>query len=228
VKTIPAFIQILDKAGVNYGAPGEDESCCGYLSYLVGDMPTFDKAMQMHNERVEKYKAKELITTCAGCLKTFRDLYPHYGSKNHATVLHAVELMEKLIADGKLKFKEDSAPVKVAYHDPCDMGRHMGIYEPPRKEYCHTSRSDPRFSILRIFLMSHMEPKANLCKQYSCRRHRQRKQTLLHFHGLLAVSEEQTANQCSGQQVTLPAPGKLPQVRHYCMEGIPSQTLILS
>lgn len=132
VKTIPAFLKILDNAGVNYGAFGEDESCCGYLAYLVGDMPTFNKAMQMHAERVEKYKPKELITSCAGCLKTFRDLYPHYGNNNGVKVLHAVEVMEKLMSEGRLKFNEDSAPLKVAYHDPCDMGRHMGIYEPPR------------------------------------------------------------------------------------------------
>ncbi len=23
-------------------------------------------------------------------------------------------------------------PLKAVYHDPCDMGRHMGVYEPPR------------------------------------------------------------------------------------------------
>jgi glycolate oxidase subunit GlcD len=132
VKTIPAFMQILDKAGVNYGALGEEESCCGYLAYLVGDMPTFGKVMQMQSERMEKYQPRELITSCAGCLKTFRDLYPHYGNESGVKVLHAVELMEKLISEGKLKFKEEAAPVKVAYHDPCDMGRHMGIYEPPR------------------------------------------------------------------------------------------------
>ena len=40
--------------------------------------------------------------------------------------------LRKLINDGKLKFKLDAAPIKAIYHDPCDMGRHMGVYEPPR------------------------------------------------------------------------------------------------
>lgn len=132
VKTIPAFLKILDKAGVDYGALGEEESCCGYLAYLVGDKAAFKKAMAMYNERVSKYMPKELITTCAGCLKTLRDLYPAYGGGNGYEVIHAVELMEKLITGGKLMFKTDAKPLKVAYHDPCDMGRHMGVYEPPR------------------------------------------------------------------------------------------------
>ena len=132
VKIIPAVMHVLDKAGVNYGALGEEESCCGYLAYLVGDMPTFKSAIEKYGERTSKYKPKELITTCAGCLKTFRDLYPKYGGGNGITVLHAVELVEKLINEGKLQFKTDAPQLKVAYHDPCDMGRHMGVYEPPR------------------------------------------------------------------------------------------------
>lgn len=132
VKTIPAFMKILDKAGVNYGAMGEEESCCGYLAYLVGDTATFRKAADMYRERLSRYKPSHLITTCAGCLKTFRDLYSEYIGESGYQVVHAVELMETLIADGKLQFKDDAKPLKVAYHDPCDMGRHMGVYEPPR------------------------------------------------------------------------------------------------
>lgn len=132
VKTIPAVLKILDKAGVDYGALGDEESCCGYLAYLVGDKETFKKSMEMYGERLSTYKPKELITTCAGCLKTFRDLYPAYGGGDGYQVLHAVELMEKLIADGKLTFNQDAKPLKVVYHDPCDIGRHMGVYEPPR------------------------------------------------------------------------------------------------
>jgi len=132
VKIIPAFMEILDKAGINYGAMGEEETCCGYLAYLVGDMPTFNRAMEMYGERTSKYAPKSLITSCAGCLKTFRDLYSHYGGGNGYEVLHAVEFIEKLINEGRLKFKQEVQPLKAIYHDPCDMGRHMGVYEPPR------------------------------------------------------------------------------------------------
>ena len=66
VKIIPSIMQIPDKAGVNYGSLGQEESCCGYLAYLVGDMPTFNRAREMYTERMAKSSPKSLLPLVQG------------------------------------------------------------------------------------------------------------------------------------------------------------------
>jgi heterodisulfide reductase subunit D len=53
------------------------------------------------------------------------------GKETPKQVLHSVELLSQLVKSGKLKPKE--MKVKVTYHDPCHLGRHSKLYDPPRE-----------------------------------------------------------------------------------------------
>ncbi|MEW5723478.1 MAG: FAD-linked oxidase C-terminal domain-containing protein, partial [Thermodesulfobacteriota bacterium] len=133
LKIIPGMMRIAQAAGEDFTALGRDEVCCGYLAYLVGDMRAFRESRGQAIERIRRTGAKQVVATCAGCYKTLHDLYPKYGEDwQGIKVRHALEYIEELIKDGRLRFSDGDQPLKVAYHDPCDIGRHMQMYEPPR------------------------------------------------------------------------------------------------
>jgi len=126
---LPSMMKIMDQAGVSYTALGKDEQCCGYISYLVGT-DEFERVAERNRAAFLKVQPKQVVTTCAGCYKTFKEIYPKHLAFN-IPVIHAIEYINRLIEEGRLKLKVNT-PMKVAYHDPCDLGRHLNIFEPPR------------------------------------------------------------------------------------------------
>ncbi|HSB04262.1 MAG TPA: (Fe-S)-binding protein [Thermodesulfobacteriota bacterium] len=126
---VPSTMEILKQASVSFSAQGTEELCCGYLAYLVGS-EYFEEIVRQNIEKIEKQKPKFMITPCAGCTKAFRELYPTVSSFD-IPIYHTTEYLQKLIEEGRLRFKKPIGK-RVAYHDPCDLGRHLKVYEPPR------------------------------------------------------------------------------------------------
>jgi len=124
-------ITLLQQAGVDVGIEGKEEGCCGGRAYEIGQMAEFTKYAEHNVEAYNNSGASTVIVSCADGLSHLKLLYPKINIKMNFKVLHMVEYLKQLIEEGRLKFTRE-LPMKVTYHDPCHLGRHAGIYEPPR------------------------------------------------------------------------------------------------
>jgi Fe-S oxidoreductase len=127
-----SIVQVFREAGVDFGLLGDEEWCCGF-PLLSSGMKKEAKKLADHNiKEINKRKAKILITSCPSCYHTWKHEYPEISSeKIDFEIMHISQYLLKLIDDGKLKLKK--LDKKVAYHDPCDLGRNSEVYDEPRK-----------------------------------------------------------------------------------------------
>jgi len=107
-----------------------NERCCGHDLLWTGDVETFKKLAQFNAQMIKESGAKKIVFSCPEGYRTFKLDYPNYVDLG-CEVLHISELLVEKIGQNGVKFKEIKK--NVTYQDPCRLGRHLGIYEPPRE-----------------------------------------------------------------------------------------------
>jgi len=129
-----SVIKLMRAAGVNAGIMGKEEACCGGRAHEIGYLGEFTKYAQHCIDTFNSLGVSKVITSCSDGYSTFKTLYPKVNKKINFETMHVLEFLAQLIEESKLRFKR-RIPLKVTYHDPCHLGRHLspGVYDPPRK-----------------------------------------------------------------------------------------------
>jgi Fe-S oxidoreductase len=121
-------VEILQKAGIDFGIFGKKEQCCGGRASDMGYRDDYHAKATANQKEWKKAGVTTVITPCAECYHTFSRKYTA-DAGSEFKVLHMVQFIDQLIRDGKLKFTKP-VNLKVTYHDPCHLGRQGEPYVP--------------------------------------------------------------------------------------------------
>ena len=112
-----------------------NEKCCGHDFFWNGDLENFKKLGEQNVNQMKDTGAKYVVTACPECYRTLKQDYTSVFGSLPFEVYHISEFLNAKLEEKNIELKVSDQ--KMTFHDPCRLGRHMGIYEAPRQALSH-------------------------------------------------------------------------------------------
>ncbi len=124
-----ALAELFEALEVDFTLLGSEEWCCGFPLVGAGMRERIHETAGHNVEAVLNKNASTVVFACPTCYEMWRSRYP--WRRHGLRLYHASEFLALRAAARPLPLRK--VDLAVTYHDPCDLGRGAGVFEPPRQ-----------------------------------------------------------------------------------------------